>query len=159
MVFFGGLAALKPGIDGLAVSPDGEWLYYGAMTHDGLYRVRTRDLLDSTLDDAALGGRAERFSDKPLNDGLSADLEGRIYITDVEHGAVMRVGTDRRLETLIKTPRIRWADALSFGPEGWLYVADSAIPDQVMRSKRHIRRSGPYFIYRFRPGAEGVPGQ
>ena len=71
----------------------------------------------------------------------------------------MRVGPNRTLETLIRTPRIRWADALSFGPDGWLYIADSAIPDQVLRSKRHIREAGPYFIYRFRPGVEGVPGQ
>ncbi len=159
LVFFGGLAALKPGVDGIAVSTDGDWLYYGAMTHDGLYRVRTNDLLDATLSDEDLGRRVERFSHKPLNDGLSTDVEGNVFITDVEHGAVMRVGSDRLLETLIRTPRIRWADALSFGPDGWLYVADSAIPDQVMRSKTHIRRSAPYFIYRFRPGTLGIPGQ
>ena len=51
-----------------------------------------------------------------------------------------------------------WADALSFGPDGWLYLADSAIPDQVMRSKRHIASQAPYYIFRFRPGVEGVPG-
>lgn len=159
LVFFGGLAALKPGVDGIAISPEGDWLYYGAMTHDSLYRVPTVDLLDSALSDHELGQRVERFSDKPLNDGLSTDVEGNVYITDVEHGAVMRVGPNRTLETLIRTPRIRWADALSFGPDGWLYIADSAIPDQVLRSKRHIREAGPYFIYRFRPGVEGVPGR
>ena len=159
LVFFGGLAALKPGVDGIAISPAGDWLFYGAMTHDSLYRVRTVDLLDSALSDHELGQRVERFSDKPLNDGLSTDVEGNVYITDVEHGAVMRVGPNRTLETLIRTPRIRWADALSFGPDGWLYIADSAIPDQVLRSKRHIREAGPYFIYRFRPGVEGVPGR
>ncbi len=159
MVFFGGLAALKPGVDGIAVDPGGEWLYYGAMTHDGLYRIRTADLRDRTLPAAELARRVERFSDKPLNDGLSADLQGRIYITDVEHGAILRVGEGRRLETLIKTPRIRWADALSFGPGGWLYVADSAIPDQVMRSKKHIASQAPYHVYRFQPGTSGVPGQ
>ncbi len=159
LVFFGGLAALKPGVDGIAVSPDGDWLYYGAMTHDGLYRVRTVDLLDAALSDQELGRRVERFSHKPLNDGLSTDLEGNVYITDVEHGAVMRVGADRQLETVIKSPRIRWADALSFGPDGWLYVADSAIPDQILRSKSHIRNAAPYFVFRFQPGAEGIPGQ
>ncbi len=63
------------------------------------------------------------------------------------------------LETWVVTPRIRWADALSFGPDGWLYVADSAIPDQVMRSKKHIASQAPYFIFRFNPGIAGVPGQ
>ena len=71
----------------------------------------------------------------------------------------MRVGADRPLETLIRSSRVRWADALSFGPDGWLYLADSAIPDMMLRSRAHIRDAAPYFVFRFRPGAEGVPGQ
>jgi hypothetical protein len=54
---------------------------------------------------------------------------------------------------------VRWADALSYGPGGWLYLADSAIPDQMLRSRRHMRAAAPYFIYRFHPGIEGAPGQ
>jgi len=159
MVFFGGLAALKPGIDGIAIDPAGEWVYYGAMCHDGLFRVRAADLDDRLLDPRELAKRVERFSSKPLSDGLSTDFSDNVYITDVEHGAVMRVGPDRALKTLIRSSRIRWADALSFGPGGWLYLADSAIPDQVLRSKEHIRSSGPYHVYRFLAGAAGVPGQ
>lgn len=159
MVFFGGLAALKPGVDGIAIDAAGEWLYYGAMTHDGLYRIPARDLRGHSLGPSVLAQRVERFSVKPLSDGLSTDLEGNVYITDVEHGAVMRVGEGRPLETLILSPRVRWADALSFGPDGWLYLADSAIPEIMLRSREHIRQAGPYFVFRFRPGAEGVPGQ
>jgi len=158
MTFFGGLAAMKPGIDGIAVTPDGAWLAYGAMSHDTLYRVPTAVLLDRSLDDAAIASRVETLGRKPLSDGLSADLEGGIWITDVEHGAVLRMNPNGTLETWIENPRIRWADALSFGPDGWLYLADSAIPDQVMRSKRHIASQAPYDIFRFRPGVEGVPG-
>lgn len=158
MTFFGGLAAMKPGIDGIAITPDGAWLAYGAMSHDTLYRVPTAALLDKSLADSAIAARIEVLGRKPLSDGLSADLEGGIWITDVEHGAVLRMNPEGGLETWIKTPRIRWADALSFGPAGWLYLADSAIPDQVMRSKRHIASQAPYEIFRFRPGIEGVPG-
>lgn len=158
MTFFGGLAAMKPGIDGIAVTPDGAWLAYGAMSHDTLYRVPTTALLDKSLGDLALASRIEALGRKPLSDGLSADLEGGIWITDVEHGAVLRMSPGGELETWIETPRIRWADALSFGPDGWLYLADSAIPDQVMRSKSHIASQAPYYIFRFRPGIEGVPG-
>ena len=158
MTFFGGLAAMKPGIDGIAVTTDGAWLAYGAMSHDTLYRVPTTVLLDRSLGDPAIASRVEALGRKPLSDGLSADLEGGIWITDVEHGAVLRMNPNGTLETWIENPRIRWADALSFGPDGWLYLADSAIPDQVMRSKRHIASQAPYDIFRFRPGVEGVPG-
>jgi hypothetical protein len=158
MVFFGGLAAMKPGIDGIAVSADGTWLAYGAMSHDTLYRVPTATLLDRSLGALEIASRVEAIGPKPLSDGLSADLEGGIWITDVEHGAVLRMSPGGELQTWIKTSRIRWADALSFGPHGWLYLADSAIPEQVLRSKSHIASQAPYFIYRFRPGIEGVPG-
>jgi sugar lactone lactonase YvrE len=158
MSFLGGLAAMKPALDGIALAADGSWLAYGAMTHDTLYRVPTSALVDPHLEATELAARVERLGQKPLSDGLSSDREGGVWITDVEHGAVLRMTPERVLETWIETPRIRWADALCFGPDGWLYVADSALPDVVLRSRAHIADHGPYFISRFRPGVSGVPG-
>ena len=42
--------------------------------------------------DAQLAARVERVVEKPLSDGLSIDNAGNVYITDVEHNAVFRVG-------------------------------------------------------------------
>jgi len=159
MAFFGGLVVLKPGVDGIAIDRHDDWIYYGAMAHDTMYRVAVADLLDPTLREEALGARVEALGPKPLNDGLSTDIEGNVLITDVEHGAVLRMTPEGELTTLIESDRIRWADALSYGPEGWLYVADSAIPDQMLRSKDHIEQAAPYFIYRFKPGVDGIAGQ
>ena len=58
--------------------------------------------------------------------------------------------------TVIRSPRIRWADGLSFGPDGWLYLADSALPELVLRSRNHIDAQGPYYIFRFDPGYDAV---
>jgi len=160
MTFFWGLVALKPGIDGIVIDQKGDWVYYGAMTHDGLFKIATNDLKDEGLSDAALGQRVIRVGTKPLSDGLSIDTLGNIYITDVEHGGVARMNPQGNLQTLIKAPeQIRWADALSFGPAGYLYLADSAIPDQMLRSKKHIQSAGPYYIYRFKPEFGGIPGR
>lgn len=158
MTFAGGLVDLKVGVDGIALDTDNQWLYVAAMSNSDLYRVRVRDLLNPTLPARQLENEVEHYSNKPLSDGLSADLAGNVYITDVEHGGVMRVTPDRQLETVIRSPIIRWADALSFGPDGWLYLADSALPAQVFKSTAHIDAQGPYFIFRFRPGSPGVPG-
>jgi len=158
MKFLGGLVSLKTGVDGLALDAADEWLYYGAINNSELFRVRVHELLNPTLPARQLEAGVERYSAKPLSDGLSADLEGNIYITDVEHRSVMAVSRDRELSTVIASPRIRWADGLSFGPDGWLYLADSAIPEQVLKSTDHIRAQGPYYIFRFRPGTQGIPG-
>jgi len=157
MEFLGGIASLRGGIDGIALGP--EWLYYGALSGSGLFRVKLSDLRNDKLPPGQLANRVERHSDKPLSDGLSIDVEGNIYITDVEHNSVFVVGEQRELETLIQSPKIRWPDALSFGPGGYLYIADSALPELILQSREHIEASGPYRIYRFRPGFDGVPGQ
>jgi len=158
MTFAGGVVTLKTGVDGIALDAENEWLYYAAINHSDLFRVRVRDLMDPTLPGRQLETEVERFSRKPLSDGLSTDLEGNVYITDVERSSVFVVGQDRKLVTLIRSPRIRWADSLSFGPDGWLYLADSAIPEQVLKTKEYIQSRGPYFIFRFKPGTPGVPG-
>ncbi len=159
MTFFGGLVVLKPGVDGIAISRDDAWIYYGAMCHDTMYRVKVADLLDESLSDGALAARVQAIGPKPLNDGLSTDNDGNLLITDVEHGAVLRMKPDGELTTLVRSEKIRWADALSYGPDGWLYVADSAIPDQMLRSKAHMQAHAPYYIFRFKPGVDGIPGQ
>ncbi len=157
MEFLGGMIALRGGVAGIAMGK--EWLHYGALNGSGLYRVRLKDLRDRSLPASQLATRIERYSDKPLSDGLSIDTSGGVYITDVEHSAIFRVGVDGRLSTLIQSTKIRWPDALSFGPDGYLYVADSALPELILKSTEHIQANGPYRIFRFRPGFEGVPGQ
>jgi sugar lactone lactonase YvrE len=160
MMFFGGLVALKPGVDGLTITADGRWVYYAAMAHDSLFRVPLAILHDPTSTADAIAAKVERVGAKPLNDGLSSDLAGNVLLTDVEHQSVVRwrVGNGK-LETLIRDPRIRWADGLSHGPDGWLYLADSAIPEQMLRSKAHIASQAPYTIWRFKTDSPGVPGQ
>ena len=157
MEFLGGMVALRGGVDGIAL--DDKWLYYGALSGSGLYRIRLSDLKNRRLPQSQLATRIERFSDKPLSDGLSVDRKGGVYITDVEHNAIFKADAVDGLSTLIQSRDIRWPDALSFGPDGYLYIADSALPELILESAEHINAEGPYRIFRFQPGATGVPGQ
>jgi sugar lactone lactonase YvrE len=151
MRFLGGILNLKPGVDGIVISKDDRWLYYAAMAHDSLFRIDTQYLRDQKISGDEREKHIERVNKKPLNDGIAIDAENTIYITDVEHQSVMISRPDGRLETLIRSNKIRWADALAWGPNGYLYIADSAIPEQMLQSKTHIAEKAPYFIYRFKP--------
>jgi len=155
----GGLIAMKIGVDGIAMDAKGEWLYYGAISQGDLFRIRVADLLDSGLTPVDLSVRKEYFGKKVLSDGITLDTEGNVYLTDVEHNGIARLSKDRQLETLIRDSRIRWADGFSWGPEGWLYFTDSAIPDIAFRTRGSIQRSSPYYLFRFQPGPSGIPGQ
>ena len=156
MSFLAGLVNFKAGVDGIAPDTNDEWLYYAAISQSGLFRVRVRDLTNETMPARQLASRVERFSDKPLSDGLAA-ANGAVYVTDIEHGAVIAIDQEQRLNTVIRSPRVRWADGLSPGPGGWLYLADSALPEVILRSRDHIRAQGPYFIFRFNPGYAAAP--
>jgi sugar lactone lactonase YvrE len=153
-----GIYPIRIGVDSIALDRRGEWLYYGPLTGDRMYRVAARDLADPSLAPDALAARVEGFAPKTLSDGLSTDLEGNVYVTDPEHGAVLAIGQDRRLRTLVKDPRLRWPDGLSFGPGGWLYVTCSALQHVLFRSDAHMRAQAPYQIFRFRPGPDAPPG-
>src|SRR5207245_2291820 len=93
------------------------------------------------------------------SDGPSMDVEDNVYLTDPEHGAILALGPDRSLRTLVKDPRLRWPDGLSFGPDGWLYVTCSALQHVLFVRTAHMRAHAPYQIFRFKPGPAGVPGQ
>jgi hypothetical protein len=157
MIAFG-FYTLRIPVDSIALDAEGEWLYYGAVTGSWLYRVRTTDLNDTSLTAAALSARVERFAPKTLSDGLTMDREGNIYLSDMEHSAILRLGQDRLLTTLVKDPRLRWPDGFSFGPDGWLYVTCSALQHVLFVGQDEVWKNAPYQIFRFRPGIEGFPG-
>ena len=158
MVLLGGLYVMHPAVDTIAIDDAGEWLYYGPMSHKKLFRVRTSDLADASLSAPALSARVEAYGPKPQTDGATMDHAGNIYLAEVESASIAVLGPDRKLRTLVRDPRWRWPDGLSFGAADWLYVTDSAIPEIMMRTPGHIRRQAPYYVYRLRTGSPGTAG-
>lgn len=157
MIVFG-IATLRIPVDSIALDKRGEWLYYGPVTGDRMYRIETRHLNDTALSPAELATKVEDFGPKTLSDGLTMDEEDNIYISDMEHSAILTLGPDRQLRTLIKDARLRWPDGFSFGPDGWLYVTCSSLHHVLFTSAARMRANAPYQIFRFKPGPIGFPG-
>lgn len=157
MVFYG-FYTLRIGIDSIGLDRQGTWLYFGPVSGDRMYRVATRDLNDPALPADELAKRVEDYGPKTLSDGISTDDAGNVYLTDPEHDAILTLGQDRKLTTLVKDPRLRWPDGLSFGPDGWLYVTCSSLQHVLFTPAIQRRSHAPYHIFRFRPGHEAPPG-
>jgi sugar lactone lactonase YvrE len=154
-----GLIPIRIGVDSITLDTRGEWLYYAPFTGDRLYRIATRDLNDTTLSDEALAAKVEDFAPKTISDGLGRDDENNVYITDPEHAAILAVGPDRKLRTIVKDTKCRWPDGLSYGPGGWLYVTCSSLQHVMFVTTAHMKANAPFQIFRFKPGPSGVPGQ
>jgi sugar lactone lactonase YvrE len=111
---------LTIGSDGIAISHDGQHLYYCPLASRRLYRVRTDALLDERAGDEEVARTVEDLGDRGFaSDGLETDDRGRIYLADYEHNAILRRGADGQYETLVHDPRVLWPDTLSLAAEGY----------------------------------------
>jgi hypothetical protein len=153
-----GLVDIRPGVDSIALDRNGDWLYYAAVTARRMYRVRSADLRNAELSAAELAGRVEDFAAKTMSDGLTTDLDGNVYLSDLEHDAIVLLKPDREMQTLVRSPRLRWPDGFSFGPDGWLYVTCSSLHQVIGQLPSSVAAHAPYQVLRLRPGGVGIPG-
>lgn len=141
-------ARFQVGSDGIALSPDGKWLYYSVLTGRRLFRVSVDALADPNKTDADVAATIEDFGEKGGSaDGLESDAEGRVYLTDFEHNSIHRRGVDGKLETLVHDPRLLWPDTLSLAADGYLYVTANQIQRQANFQGKD-RRQKPYVVFR-----------
>jgi len=136
--------------DGIALSPDGDWLYYKPLTDDKLYRVKTADLLDSTLAAAELGNRVEDMGHFTTTDGMICDAAGNLYLGDIQESRIMRVDpSTKKMTELVRDARLSWPDSYAIA-DGYLYITCSRIHEQPEYNAGINKRTGAYTLYRMK---------
>jgi sugar lactone lactonase YvrE len=156
--------------DGLALSDDGKWLYFQALTARTLHRVPTDALRDPNLSEADLGETIETYGHWPgmktespwiqtqalpphgrreivpynvgASDGFARGPGGNILLTSLERDAISRV-TSSGPQIVLHDSRLQWPDSLAVTDDGWVYVTTSKI---------HINKDEIdfYGLYKFR---------
>jgi sugar lactone lactonase YvrE len=156
-LMFGNEIALRPDgspaaihADGIALSPDAQWLYYRPLTDHNYWRVPTSALRDATLSAAELAGKVEYLGSAALSGGLIMDTAGTLYGGDLEHRTVvaMTISPDHKLgsKVFVSDPaRLSWADGFAISG-GYLYIADSHLWEIAF--KNNLPRSGPFTIFK-----------
>jgi sugar lactone lactonase YvrE len=137
---------VKPQVhaDGLALSRDGEFLYYHALTGLTLYRIETHWLRDAAFGDYTHGIKVESLYETCATDGMAIGPDGYLYLTAIEDNAIKLFVSLGNVETVVEDPRLKWPDSIAFGPDGNMYITASQI---------HLgdRRREPYRMFRVGP--------
>lgn len=139
--------ALRVHSDGLALSPEGDWLYYHALTGRHLYRVPTDTLRDPSVTATDLTAAIEDLGETPLTDGMLMDRFGELYLTAIERNAIIMRRPSGEFVTLVQAPQLSWPDSVARSPDGHLYITTSMV-HLLPRFEAKPPKDLPFGLYR-----------
>lgn len=139
--------------DGIALSPDGQTLYFSPLSSRHLYAVPTRLLRDEHVTEAQLSAAVLDMGEKGASDGLEADANGAVYASDYEHNGIRKRLADGTWQTIVHDPRAIWPDTLSIGPDGYLYFTANQLNRQAGFHGGKDLRTKPYSLFRVKINA------
>ena len=150
---------LLVGCDGITADKDFEWLYYAPLNGTKIYRVKMVDLLDESLNEAALDKRIETYSPKPNNGGLSIDADGNLYLTAMETNSVdVVMAKDKNIRRIVVDQNLLWPDGVSYNAvDGYMYVSAAQVHLGAVFHNGENQAKAPFYVFRFKPLAKGVP--
>jgi sugar lactone lactonase YvrE len=146
--------------DGIAISRDGRYLYWQAVSGDTLYRIRTDVLETRGLAGEDVSASVENYGLDGVADGLLiARGTESIFITSVEDNAIkvrdLAQGPNAPRRTVAQDERLRWPDTFAQGPDGAIYVTTSRIQDSAF-FKRDAPLALPTQLWRLK-GSSVLP--
>ena len=152
---------LRPhiGVNPITEDLNNEWIYFGPMHGLSLYRIKAEDLANENLDTKVLENRVERYSDKPISDGMTIDKDNNIYLGELAANAIGVISPDKKYQRLAQCPNLSWVDSFSFGPEGHLYAVVNRLHQSATLNGGVSISKPPYFLLQIKPLAAGLPGR
>lgn len=116
---------LQVGINGIAASRDGQWVYWSQTTGLDFHRIPAALLRDFAKSETDIAAGVEKLGSPGGNsDGIAIDAMGKVYITDLTNSRIVTFDpVTKTFATLAQAADMVWPDTLAWGADGWLYVA------------------------------------
>jgi sugar lactone lactonase YvrE len=135
--------------DGIALDARNGYLYYHSLTAHTLYRIQTSFLTNERLSEKDLESKVEKVAQTPAPDGMLEAPDGSVYLTDLEHNAVVQWDpATKSIEQVIADKRLMWPDTLSWGPNDELYITASQIENMPRFNNGKSTRTEPYKLWK-----------
>ncbi len=135
--------------DGITLDASGEHVFWQATTGKTMYRAPVKALFDTTLTPAQLAATVELYAHSFIADGYLTTRRGDIYVTSCADSSVKRLTTDRKFAVVAQDARLAWPDSMAEGPDGFIYVTASHIPEMKAWQGPGVRETQ---LFRFKPG-------
>ncbi|MHA4845070.1 L-dopachrome tautomerase-related protein [Flavitalea antarctica] len=136
--------------DGIALTPDGEWLYDKPLTDDKLYRITTEALRNEELPEEGVAAAVEDLGKFGVTDGMIFDKGGNLYLGDYQNYKMVQLTPAHKKEGIVADERLVWPDSYSISDDGYFYISCSHINKQPDYNEGENKRTGPYTIYRMK---------
>jgi sugar lactone lactonase YvrE len=149
---FGSSTFLRNGSDGVAVSADGNALYYCPLASHKISVVSIKALADQEVTDDTTAGTVRPLEARNYaSDGLECDAQGYLYLTDYEHNAIHRRNADGTNDQIIaQDPRMIWPDSVCAAADGYLYFTCNQLNRLPRFHEGKDLRQQPYVLFRTR---------
>ncbi len=156
---FGNLVRPHIGVNPITEDLNNEWVYFGPMHGLSLYRIKAEDLANENLDAKVLASRVQRYSDKPISDGMTIDKDNNIYLGELAANAIGVISADKKYRRLAQCPRLSWVDSFSFGPDGQLFAVVNRLHQSGTLNGGVSVSKPPYYLLQIKALAAGLPGR
>lgn len=141
---------LKVNSDGIALTPDREWLFFKPLTDDKLYKIKTADLRNAKLSEADLAKAVVDLGHVSITDGMEFDKKGNLYFGDMEHNTILRITPDLKKTVLVEDSRLLWPDSYAISKDGYLYISTSEVQTAPPFNNGVDTRTLPYGLFRLK---------
>jgi len=144
------LTTVPLGSDGIALSADGEELFFGPVGGRGLYSVATARLRERGQASEVLAqSSVKNHGQRGVSDGFETDSNGFIYQGNMEQNQLNFFNpANGTISTVVRDPRISWIDTLSVASDGYLYFTDNQLAFSSAFFPGTDRRVRPFALYR-----------
>lgn len=139
------------GLNPITIDQQNEWVYFGTVNGDKIYRIPAQILADKNASRQKQAQNIEFFSEKQPSDGMIIAPNGNIYVGDVEKNAIALSNKDEYKIIAQDKKLLDWADGFSIDKKnGYLYITQNQLHLHPALNEGEEGSTKPYHLLRIK---------